>query len=686
MEATDTFTSLPSIEMMQKSSTLSFLGRRSLAPRPLSAATEFEDFDDEEYESEASPSSMQSLEQDSQSSISSPDGPRTPQSGGLGDFEFHFDNKPITGPSGPHLFQFSHESMNNLSIADDDSNFLDMLQADDLTRPKTPSSRPFSSLNKAVAELDESQVRDWTPVQVAEWMSDAGFDSSVVEKFLTHDISGTVLLDLQFEDLKELDITSYGKRHRVMSSIQHLRNSSMFSLETSITTSPPKSERGQRALQRSVKPEEIKLVRSSSRRGRLPRQDEAITPAESVSIVAIEQLLPKPHICSKGEDCPKWRKQQKKIARLEEEFAADAEPSVIGSSDVLGPTRPSITPEGLDEVEARDPQEFVRQFLDFQHMHSSASDPSPPPASSASMSSRLRSLPTLTIPPAAPDHSAPATTRLSSMTPWHHTGPLQSVLRADPFHYGGVASPADIYRVGTPYSATDIPVTCLPDDPFNRDVSQSVPPEMRYGSKPTTALTGEAIQRPASTSSRRHARPAFTPSIAPVSEAPKASHTLRPEPPVERCEPDDVQRAGWMRKRRTTRMLRHEWEDQYFQLKGTKLAMQADGGETNKTLELIDVDDFAIACSSMASSSKLSAAFKRSILGSGKGSTTDQAFAFSLIPEGYKSKKGSAPKAHHFSVKSRDERIEWMRDLMLARALHRNKASGHEVRVNGNLI
>jgi hypothetical protein len=670
METTDIFTSLPSIEMMQKSTNLSFLGRRSIAPRPLSAATEFEDSDDEAYDSETSPSSMQS---DSQSSISSPDGPRTPQSAGLAEFDFHFDEKPVCGPTGPHLFS------SKLDLAGEEL-YLEMSPVDGMCLPKTPAARPFSSLNRAVAELDESQVRDWAPVQVANWMSEAGFDSSVVEKFLTHDISGTVLLDLQFEDLKELDITSYGKRHRVMSSIQHLRNSSVLSFERPVTTSPVKS------LQRSVKPEESRVVRSSSRRGRLPRQDEAITPAESVSIVAIEQLLPKPHVCSKGEDCPKWRKQQKKIARLQEEFAAEAAPSVIGSSDVLGPTRPSITPEALEDVEPRDPQEFVRQFLDFQHMHSSSSDPSPPPASSATMASRLRRLPSLEIPKFPLDNSAPTTTRLTPMTPWNRTGPLQSVLRADPFHYGGIASPADVYRVGTPFSATDIPVTSMPEDPFNRDVSQSVPPEMRYGSKTTTAMTGEAIQRPASTSSRRHLRPAFTPTVAPVSEAPKVSLVHRPEPPVERCDPEDVQRAGWMRKRRTTRLLRHEWEDQYFQLKGTKLAMHASEADMEKALELIDVDDFAIACSSMASSSKLSAAFKRSILGSGKASTTDQTFAFSLIPEGDKAKKAFAQKTHHFSVKSRDERIEWMRDLMLARALHRNKASGHEVRVNGNLI
>jgi SAM domain (Sterile alpha motif) len=575
MEATDTFTSLPSIEIMQKGSNL-FLGRRSLAPRPLSAATEFEDFGDEEYDSETSASSMQSLKQDCQSSLSSPDGPRTPQSNGLGSFDFYFDDKSVTGP---HLFCPSPEPMSKLNMVDG------------MALPKTLTARPFSSLNRAEAELDESQVRDWTPAQVANWISDAGFDSSVVEKFLTHDVSGTVLLDLQFEDLKELEITSYGNRHRVMSSIWHLRNSSMISLEEPITTSPATSGRGQ-------------------------------------------------------------REQQKKIVRLEEEFATNTEPSIFSSSDSLSPTRPLLSPKALEEVKPRNTQEFVQQFLDFQHVHSSASDPSPPPAGSISMLSQLYSLLAPTIP------------------------------------HRGVTSPADIYRVGTPSSATDIPVTSMSEDLFNHDVSQLVPPEMGYCSKLTTALTSETIQRRYSTSSRRHGRPAFTLSIAPVSEAPSPSPTFRPEPPVERYKPEDVQRAGWMRKRRTTRLLRHEWEDYYFHLKGTKLEMHADetGTETDKALEVINVDKFAIVCSSMASSSKLSAAFKRSILGSGKGSTTDQAFAFSLIPEGDKAKNAFTQKAHHFSVKTRGERMKWMRDLMLARALHRSKVAGNEVRVNGNLI
>jgi hypothetical protein len=113
----------------------------------------------------------------------------------------------------------------------------------------------------------------------------------------------------------------------------------------------------------------------------------------------------------------------------------------------------------------------------------------------------------------------------------------------------------------------------------------------------------------------------------------------------------------------------------------------------SRALESIDIDDYAVACSSMATSSKLSAAFKRSILRGGKslGSGRDNsAFAFSLIPASKESEKkvllGNGSKTHHFAVDTREERIDWMRELMLARALKKGKDSGEEIRVNGNLI
>ena len=99
-------------------------------------------------------------------------------------------------------------------------------------------------------------------------------------------------------------------------------------------------------------------------------------------------------------------------------------------------------------------------------------------------------------------------------------------------------------------------------------------------------------------------------------------------------------------------------------------------------------------------SSKLNAAFKAMNikLGSGKDKVDEAAFSFQLIPaaieKGQRLKKyresslgvsAASTKTHHFAVKSRDERIDWMRELMLAKAL-KQKGEGFEINVNGNMI
>jgi hypothetical protein len=180
---------------------------------------------------------------------------------------------------------------------------------------------------------------------------------------------------------------------------------------------------------------------------------------------------------------------------------------------------------------------------------------------------------------------------------------------------------------------------------------------------------------------------------------------------------------GLMRKRKT-KMLRHEWHEHFFTLRGTRLTMHKDAAmaAANKTLEYIDIDDYAIACSggSIQSGGKLNAAFKAMHIrrGSEDAKAKDvAAFSFQLIPQDGKGgvklrkrestavpvgagaglgKDGVLPppiegavngtgKAHHFAVKGRDERIDWMRELMLAKA-KKQKGEGFEVSVNGNMI
>jgi hypothetical protein len=105
-------------------------------------------------------------------------------------------------------------------------------------------------------------------------------------------------------------------------------------------------------------------------------EDDAISSTKSVLIGAGEQLLPKPYKCSKRENCAQWKRQQRKLQGLQEEFCVNAdledpEPSVVASSDVLGLgnfPQFEITSEKLPEVASQDPVEKVQQFLSFQQI------------------------------------------------------------------------------------------------------------------------------------------------------------------------------------------------------------------------------------------------------------------------------------------------------------------------------
>ena len=563
----------------------------------------------------------------------------------------------------------------------------------------------------------------------------------MINKFRFHDISGVVLRDLSFGDLKELGIVSFGQRHLLWNEIRKLRGSlsvpSTPAGDSCYSPAPPNfpivaqeslaSERRTNDCSNPASPDDGqgKSPAIGKRRARRAlRPDDVISPGESASIVAIEQLIPKPHHCSKGENCSKYQKYQRKLARIMKEFPGEFEqivdanaspsevtirpvsenvPSVVASSDLLGPGRlPAlrINEEALKVVESRDPQENVRQFLNFQHVDARAEEPTTPPyemfpplsppRNTQAPHGNLSMLPKLTIPEAQPqDTFSPNRTAIQQ-----HRSPVTAMQERN-YH--------DIYRFGSPASAMDVPVTAIPLGPIARDESQSVPPDMRFGEDP--------ISRSASRATFRQSREPWPPIVRPRTANPaersapisrstsRASHRRQPAfamAPVEESQNspmedektptvNDVNHAGWMKKRRT-KMLRHEWHEHHCRLNGTTLAMHRDSKALD-ALEYIDVDEYAVACSSLASN-KLNSAFKSLKINGKKDKKEDvSAFSFQLVPAAEKKGILSAAtgKTHHFAVKHREERIDWMRELMLAKAL-KQKADGCEINHNGQNI
>lgn len=775
-----------------------FFNMKALAPRPVSDATEmfdtdFEDDDSEVDEADSPRFSLNSSGRRSETTLSSFEEVHTPSPNSQEFQGFNFDlagKKSVEGPRGPHLFRTSVESEQEYTLGMSPMTprpaSIIIAAPDAPPVPEMPRRQRLTLLTDVADSLNLDEVASWTPRQVARWMWDAGFEQAVVEKFQENDISGAILITLKFEDLRELDIPSFGLRTKIWNEIHVIRGSAPSTPKpatpideaaspcTEIRRSPRHSSRHSSSPRHSARrddshdcmsPEEEPKRHKSSRRRhhhRRRRGDEAISPLESVSIVGIEQLMPKPHHCSKGENCSKFRRQQRLIESFNNGHpispekggsvwvagdpgnpttadavteaprpTSDAVTSVVASSDVLGPGAVPqfrhLEEASLRNVESRDPQDNVKQFLQFQHMDpyqinwSSEVPPTPPyemfPAIPMPHSG-LQSLPRLAIPP-----PRPAPPRASSAGPGFSPYRMERVEAQSPELRNQTGSPASVYRFGTPFSETDAPLTAVPLGPVSRDVSQSVPPNMSY----RTPIT--PIQRTLSRSSARRPSFAAMPRLdenkvpAPLASAGlpdplKAHPALRdqfqdlqpdsayPWSPVDTSpqrSTDDISYAGYMKKRKT-KMLRHEWHEHHFTLKGTRLSMHKDARALD-TLEYIDVDDYAIACSSLASGSKLNAAFKAMNISRGNKKPDEAAFSFQLIPaaidKGVRLRKresamvangsgegkdgGAKCKTHYFAVKSRDERIDWMRELMLAKAL-KQKSEGYVVNVNGNMI
>lgn len=93
-----------------------------------------------------------------------------------------------------------------------------------------PVSTPYTSSTEVSSNNNVgNEVSSWTPGMVQDYFLSHGFESDICSKFKYHDITGSILLNLEVSELKEIDIFSYGIRLKISAEIKSLQQGQVTS-------------------------------------------------------------------------------------------------------------------------------------------------------------------------------------------------------------------------------------------------------------------------------------------------------------------------------------------------------------------------------------------------------------------------------------------------------------------------
>ncbi|WVF67433.1 hypothetical protein IAT40_002189 [Kwoniella sp. CBS 6097] len=94
-----------------------------------------------------------------------------------------------------------------------------------LNLPSTPplEKSTHTTRSSAGSGIPGKPPASWNVEDVVNWAQAKGFDEAICEKFQEHEITGDLLLELDANLLKELDIPQFGKRMRIAAAISELR-------------------------------------------------------------------------------------------------------------------------------------------------------------------------------------------------------------------------------------------------------------------------------------------------------------------------------------------------------------------------------------------------------------------------------------------------------------------------------
>ncbi|WWC71495.1 uncharacterized protein I206_105453 [Kwoniella pini CBS 10737] len=105
--------------------------------------------------------------------------------------------------------------------------------------PSTPPfEKPAFTTRSSGSGIPSKPVPTWNVDDVVAWAQAKGFDEGIPDKFREHEITGDLLLELDANLLKELEIPQFGKRMRIAAAISELRRPSSMISSNSQQLSP----------------------------------------------------------------------------------------------------------------------------------------------------------------------------------------------------------------------------------------------------------------------------------------------------------------------------------------------------------------------------------------------------------------------------------------------------------------
>lgn len=528
-------------------------------------------------------------------------------------------------------------------------------------------------------ELDPARVMSWTPIQVARWFENRGFEPAIPKLFVEHKISGAILTELELQHLKELDITSFGTRFEVYKEVEKLRGDPMSPRPTSGSTnrrsstayvSPKKGHMRKRSqsLDNLDSPRLNSEFPISSPSTATPSTEFAIPQGGTIDDFGFEEGQPQQppsQRLSQSQRQSQSEPQTQRSSVHDPRLSASQQQQSRGRSSANvsnNSSRQSVTeppkhdlpelprktqqpPEGA--VDSRKSKESVRDFPrksresqrpPLQHAHSSHSTPH-----SVMDSPQLHRHPS-----AGHSLSSENATHLdsdslsSSPEPKSRSSRRSSLLDAV---MNAPLSPSK--RSGREVGSSDPDLTLSPiqHQKEQRPEAMPTPPTpKRTGSGPFRTLrkTPSASNMRSKSLSSKQKTSAFREGIKHVN-------------PREAAKKADF--SGWMSKKGSQSV--GTWKQRFFCLTGTRLSYFA---SLNDTYErgLIDLTAHKVV-PARDNEDKLVALYAS---GTGAGR-----YCFKLLPPAPGSKKGlmfTVPKVHYFAVDTAEEMKGWMNAFLKA--------------------